>query len=68
MIKVRYLVVDSWSVYNVVIGRRTVADLGAVISAIHLTMKYPVGDGMVGVVRADLEMAKKCYDMCPNAI
>jgi hypothetical protein len=31
-------------------------------------MKYPVGDGMVGVVRADLEMAKKCYDMCPNAI
>ncbi|GAU17351.1 hypothetical protein TSUD_232270 [Trifolium subterraneum] len=68
MIKVRYLVVDSWSVYNVVIGRRTLVGLGAVISTLHLTMKYPVGDGMVGVVKADLEMAKKCYDMCPNAI
>ncbi|MCI35852.1 hypothetical protein A2U01_0057073, partial [Trifolium medium] len=58
MIKVRYLVVDSWSVYNVVIGRPTVADLGAVISTLHLTMKYPLGDGMVGVVKADLDMAK----------
>ncbi|PNX94470.1 hypothetical protein L195_g017646 [Trifolium pratense] len=68
MIKVRYLVVDSPSVYNVVIGLPAVADLGAVISTLHLAMKYPVGDDMVGVVKADLEMAKKCYDMCPNAI
>jgi hypothetical protein len=68
MIKVRYLVVDSWSVYNVVIGRRTLVSLGAAISSLHLTIKYLVGDGMVGVVKADLEMAKKCHDMCPNAI
>ncbi|CAJ2646122.1 unnamed protein product [Trifolium pratense] len=68
IIKVRYLVVDSPSVYNVVIGLPAAADLGAVISTLHLAMKYPVGDDMVGVVKADLEMAKKCYDMCPNAI
>ncbi|XP_045809794.1 uncharacterized protein LOC123904143 [Trifolium pratense] len=68
MIKLRYFVVDSPSVYNVVIDRRTVADLGAVISTLHLTMKYPIGDDMVGVVKADLEMAKRCYDMGPNAI
>jgi len=68
MIKVRYFVIDSWSVYNVVIGWPAVADLGAVISTLHLTMKYPLGDGMVGIVKADLEMAKKCYEMCPMAV
>lgn len=58
IIRVRYLVIDSWSVYNIVIGRSAVSDLRAVIPTIHLTMKYPVVDGVVGVVRADLEMVK----------
>lgn len=31
-------------------------------------MKYPLGDGKVGVVRADLEMAKKCYEMRPCTV
>ncbi|XP_058772800.1 uncharacterized protein LOC131646871 [Vicia villosa] len=62
---VRYLVIDSWSVYNVVIGMPVVAYLEAVISIVHLKMKYPIGDGMVGVVKADLEMANKCHQMCP---
>ncbi|CAK8539728.1 unnamed protein product [Lathyrus sativus] len=66
MMKVRYLVIDSWSVYNVVIGMPVVAELGAVISTVHLKMKYPIGDGMVGVVMADLDMAKKCHQMCPH--
>jgi len=62
MIKVRYFLV-----FNVVIGRPTVAHLRDVISTLHVAMKYPVGDGMVRVVKADLDMAKKCYDMCPMA-
>ncbi|CAL5187890.1 unnamed protein product [Lathyrus oleraceus] len=68
MLKVRYLVIDSWSVYNVVIGMPVVAELGAVISIVHLKMKYPIGDGMVGVVMADLDMAKKCHEMCPHYV
>jgi hypothetical protein len=62
IIKVRY-----FAVYNVVIGRPTVADLRDVISTLHLTMIYPVGDGMVGVVKTDMDMAKKCYHMCALA-
>jgi len=62
MIKVRYFVV-----YNVVIGRPTVADFRDVISTLCLTMKYPVGDVRVRVVNADLDMAEKCYDMCSMA-
>jgi len=42
MIKVRYFVV-----YNVAIDMSTVADLRDVISTLHLTMKYPVRDGML---------------------
>jgi hypothetical protein len=44
--------------FIIVIGRSAVSDLRAVIPTIHLTMKYPVVDGVVGVVRADLEMVK----------
>lgn len=65
MIKVRYVVVDSSSAYNVVIGRPSLSDLSAVISVADLSMKYPIGEGKVGVVTADLDMARKCHEMCP---
>jgi hypothetical protein len=68
MIKVRYLVVDSSSAYNVVIGRPALKALKAVISVADLSMEYPVGDGKVGVVEADLQMAKKCHEMAPYTI
>jgi hypothetical protein len=68
VIKVRYMVVDSSSAYNVVIGRPALKALKAVISVADLTMEYPVGNGKVGVVEADLEMAKKCHEMCPYTI
>jgi hypothetical protein len=67
-IKVRYFVVESppsVSIYNVVIRWPALKDLKAVMSVADLTMEYPVGDGKVGVVEADLEMAKKCLEMCP---
>lgn len=67
-IKVRYLVIDSFSPYNIVIGRPTLNALGAVVSTAHLTMKYPAGNGRrVGVVRADLRMARQCYNNVVNS-
>jgi len=67
-IKVRYFVVESppfVSIYNVVLGWPSLKDLKAVLSVAKLTIEYPVGDGKVGVVEADIEMAKKCHEMCP---
>ncbi|XP_024640913.1 uncharacterized protein [Medicago truncatula] len=67
-IKVRYFVVESppsVSIYNVVLGWPSLKDLKAVLSVAEFTIEYPVGDGKVGVVEADLEMAKKCHEMCP---
>ncbi|XP_058777981.1 uncharacterized protein LOC131652199 [Vicia villosa] len=68
MIKVRYLVVDAWSIYNVVIGIPTLRVLRAVISVADLAMEYPIGDGKVGVVTADLDTARKCHEMCPHYV
>jgi hypothetical protein len=62
------LVVDSSSAYNVVIGRPALKALKAVISVADLTMEYPIGNGKVGVVEADLQMAKKSHEMCPYTI
>jgi hypothetical protein len=68
MIKVRYIVVDLSSVYNVVIGIPALSDLHAIFSAGNLTLIYPLGDEKVGVVGADREMAKKCLEMCPCSV
>lgn len=70
-IKVRYFVVESapsFSIFNVVIGWPALKDLKAVLKWPDLTIEYPVGDGKVGVLEADLETAKKCHDMCPYFI
>jgi hypothetical protein len=68
MIKVRYIVVDLSSVYNVVIGMPALSDLHAIFSAGNLTLIYPLGDEKVGVVEADHEMANKCLEMCPCSV
>ncbi|WJX55369.1 hypothetical protein P8452_41148 [Trifolium repens] len=70
MISVRYLVVDSPSPYNIVIGHPALKSLKAFIRLPNLTLEYPIQsqDGEVGVclVEADLEMAKKCVMCLPT--
>lgn len=40
--KVRYLIVNASSSYNIIIGRPTFNALEVVFSTIYLTMKYPL--------------------------
>lgn len=61
-IMVRYMIVNSSSSYNVIIGRHSLNALNAVVSTPHLTMKYPMSDGRIGVVKADQTTARKCYE------
>ena len=56
---VRFLVVDTPSVYNIILGRPTLNALKAVVSTYHLLMKFPVAGG-VGEVRGDQHEARKC--------
>ncbi|GAU21317.1 hypothetical protein TSUD_372110 [Trifolium subterraneum] len=62
-IKVRYLVVKTlFTSYNIITGRPTFNTLGAVMSTLYLSIKYPLYNGKVGVVKGDQVLAKKCYE------
>ncbi|GAU45985.1 hypothetical protein TSUD_401250 [Trifolium subterraneum] len=53
-IKVRYLVVKTlFTLYNIIIGRPAFNALGAVMSTLYLSIKYPLNNGKVGVVKGD---------------
>lgn len=60
-IRVRYLVINSPSSYNIIIGRPSFNLLGAFLSAKFLVMKYPLNDGKVGTIRGDQKIARECY-------
>nr|KYP40659.1 hypothetical protein KK1_038013 [Cajanus cajan] len=52
-VMVRYLLVEADTSYNIIIGRPTMNQLGAVVSTPHLTMKFPGHDGRIISVRAN---------------
>jgi hypothetical protein len=60
-IRVRYLVINSPSSYNIIIGRPSFNLLGAFLSTKFLVMKYPLNDGKVGTIRGDKKIARECY-------
>ncbi|XP_022641636.1 uncharacterized protein LOC111242486 [Vigna radiata var. radiata] len=60
-LKVRFLLVEAETSYNVLLGRPCLNAFGAIVSTPHLTMKYPADDGTVWVVRVDQKVARECY-------
>ncbi|XP_057443228.1 uncharacterized protein LOC130735146 [Lotus japonicus] len=58
---IKFLVVNCTSPYNVLIGRPSLNRLGAIISTRHLTAKYLLSKGGVGILKADQMVARKCY-------
>src|ERR1051325_4817250 len=50
-VRVRYLVVNAYSPYNIIIGRPSFNALEAILSNLYLTMKYSLGKGRVGIIR-----------------
>ncbi|GAU16655.1 hypothetical protein TSUD_326050 [Trifolium subterraneum] len=62
-IKVRYLVVNAlFTSYNIIIWRSTFNALGAVMCTLYLSIKYPLNNGKVGVVKSYQVLARKCYE------
>ncbi|GAU44869.1 hypothetical protein TSUD_329260 [Trifolium subterraneum] len=63
-IKVRYLVVKTaFTSYNIIIGRPTFNTLGAVMSTLYLSMKYPLDDERIETVRRDQAQGRQCYEL-----
>ncbi|XP_068486854.1 uncharacterized protein [Phaseolus vulgaris] len=57
-----YLVVNTNSAYNILLGRPALNRLRAVSSTRHMKMKLPDLSGKVIVIKSDQEEAHKCYE------
>ncbi|XP_057745362.1 uncharacterized protein LOC130963247 [Arachis stenosperma] len=59
---IQYLVVDCFSPYNVILGRPFLNRFAAIVSTVHLCVKFPVQDNVVATVHGDLQEARQCYN------
>ncbi|XP_025637583.1 uncharacterized protein [Arachis hypogaea] len=55
-----FVILRDSTAYNIILGRKTINDLGAAISTKLLVMKFVADDGSVGSIRGDLETAVAC--------
>ena len=60
-IKIRYLVVDASTSYNVLLGRSSLNNLGAIVSTPHLAMKFLTENGEITTVYVNQKDARECY-------
>ena len=56
----RFLVVDTPSAYNMLLGRPSLNAIKAIPSAYHMMIKFPTTSG-VGMVQGDQRVARECY-------
>ncbi|RDX94835.1 hypothetical protein CR513_22724, partial [Mucuna pruriens] len=59
-VSVTYTVVNAYASYNIIIGRPALNKLSAMVSTVHLCMKYPVGKD-VRIVWANQKIAQRYY-------
>jgi len=60
--KIRYLVIDAPSAYNILLGRSALNKLKAVPSTRYMKVKMPSLEGAVITIKFDQEEAKRCYE------
>ena len=58
---IRYLLVDADTSYFPLIGRKTLNELGAIVSTPHLKMKFPTLTEETVTVKANQKQARQCY-------
>nr|XP_025641265.1 uncharacterized protein LOC112736143 [Arachis hypogaea] len=55
-----FVVLRDSTAYNIILGRKTINDVEAIINTKLLVMKFVTDDGSVGSIRGDLETAVAC--------
>ncbi|XP_025630274.1 uncharacterized protein [Arachis hypogaea] len=61
-IDIQYLIVDCYSPYNIIIGKPALNIFRAVVSTLHLCVKFPVQENKIATVYADHQEARQCYN------
>ncbi|XP_068465071.1 uncharacterized protein [Phaseolus vulgaris] len=61
-ITIRYIVVNTSSAYNLLLGRPSLNKLGAVALTAHMKMKLPSPKGGVITIKSDQKTTQKCYE------
>ncbi|XP_061349587.1 uncharacterized protein LOC133294845 [Gastrolobium bilobum] len=60
---IQFLVLDTQSAYNVILGRRMFAAFEANVSHPHLAIKFVARDNKVATVRGDQTVTRSCYNI-----
>ncbi|XP_072081062.1 uncharacterized protein [Arachis hypogaea] len=60
---IQYLVVDCFSPYNLILGRPFLNKFGAIVSTVHLCVKFPVQGDQVATIHGDHKEARQCYNI-----
>ncbi|XP_072084316.1 uncharacterized protein [Arachis hypogaea] len=60
---IQYLVVDCFSPYNIILGRPFLNKFGAIVSTVHLCVKFPLQDNQVVTIHGDHKEARQCYNI-----
>ncbi|KAJ3698911.1 hypothetical protein LUZ61_002616 [Rhynchospora tenuis] len=58
--RVNFVVVNTPSPYNIILGRKALNDIGAIAPTPHLKVKFPTRNG-VGTLRGEQQVARVCY-------
>ncbi|XP_025692767.1 uncharacterized protein [Arachis hypogaea] len=61
-IDIQYLIVNCYSPYNIILGRPALNIFRAVVSTLHLCVKFPVQENKIATVHADHQEARQCYN------
>ena len=64
-IMTEFIVVETPSAYNAILGRPFLARIMGVLSIYHNVLKFPVGTE-IGEVRGDQQAARTCYAVSAN--
>ncbi|XP_016177806.1 uncharacterized protein LOC107620104 [Arachis ipaensis] len=61
-IDIQYLIVDCPSPYNIILGRPALNMFRAVVSTLHLCVKFQAQDGKIATLYSDRQQARQCYN------
>jgi hypothetical protein len=66
-LKLTFLVVETSSAYNAILGREALNKLGVVVSTSHLMIKFPMLNG-IGCEQGDQKLARSYYSVVVRGV